>query len=189
MTGNRLIRAAFVLSVLAAAAACGDDGGGDDATGATCEEYCDQMAVNCAGTNAQWPTRDQCLAACGAFPPGTPGDQSGNSLECRVYHAGAALGDPDTHCVHAGPGGAGLCGSNCEGFCTIVVDACTGGNEAYASVNQCITECQGFDDSEPYDVSDTVGDTLACRIYHGIVATADPGTHCPHTLPVSDTCN
>ena len=51
-----------------------------------------------------------------------------------------------------------------------------------------MTACNGFDDAEPYDVSDTAGDSLACRLYHATVAYDDPVTHCPHTLPASDTC-
>jgi hypothetical protein len=180
-------RASFLLVLLVAA--CGGGSSGPDAAVSTCADYCAEIATNCTGTDTQYTSVDQCMAACTAFPQGDPGAQSGNSLECRVYHTGAALGDPDTHCVHAGPGGGGLCGSNCDGFCQLVMSACTGTNEAYSSIQDCLTSCQAFDDTEPYDVSDVSGDTLACRIYHASVATADPTTHCPHTKPVSTMCH
>lgn len=184
------LRASLLASLLLCTlAACGDDSsGGPDATTVSCDDYCDQIETNCSGALTQYTNRDGCLAICGSFTQGAAGTMSGNSLECRAYHAGAALGDPDTHCVHAGPGGAGVCGTNCEGFCTVVDGACTGANEAYASVAECMTACNGFTDDEPFDVSDVSGDTLACRLYHASVATSDPGTHCPHTQPTSATC-
>ena len=177
----------ILASVLAACG--GGDDGGPDAALASCADYCSSIQDNCTATNTQYTSPDQCMAACMAFDSGSAGDQSGNSLQCRAYHANAALGDPDTHCVHAGPGGAGACGNNCEGFCTIVMDACTGANEAYASMAECMTACDAFDDTESYDISDTSGDTLACRLYHAQVGTVDPTTHCPHVQPVSAVCN
>jgi hypothetical protein len=37
---------------------------------------------------------------------------SGNTLGCRIYHGGApAVMDAATHCPHAGPSGAGVCGN------------------------------------------------------------------------------
>ncbi len=173
---------------LAGLSACGGDDGEPDAAGATCEDYCTRLQSNCAGANAQYTSRDQCIASCASYPQGAPDDQSGNSLECRNYHAGAALGAPGTHCVHAGPGGAGQCGSNCEGFCQLVMATCTDALEVYGSVTACLTACGGFDDTEAFDVSDVAGDTLACRIYHATVATQDANTHCEHTAPVSATC-
>jgi hypothetical protein len=176
-------------SILCALAACGGGDDGPDAMPATCQAYCDDIVNNCTGDNTQYTSEAQCLAVCEAFEPGDVGAQSGNSLECRAYHAGAALGDADTHCSHAGPGGNGPCGSNCEGFCTLVLHACTGDDLAYASLDDCLDACEGFDDTEPYDSGDVGGDTLACRLYHATVATGDPVQHCEHTLPVSDTCN
>jgi hypothetical protein len=186
----KLARAWILVSMAAWLLACGgNDQGGPDAASATCAQYCTQIESNCEGVHTQYTSPDQCNAACEAFPQGDPGAQGGNSLECRVYHAGAALGDPDTHCVHAGPGGKGICGSNCEGFCTVVMSACTDANAAYPSLNECLTSCALFDDTEPYDISDVAGNTLACRLYHAQVASVDPVTHCPHTKPVSSMCH
>lgn len=170
--------------------ACGG-GGGDapDAAPTSCADYCAEIATNCDATHTQYTSPEVCMNVCSFFEQGDQGTMSGNNLECRAYHAGAALGDPDTHCTHAGPGGDDACGSNCEGFCTIVLNACTGANEAYASMAECMTACGNFDASEPFDSSDQSGDTLACRTYHASVATVDPGFHCPHTQPVSAVCN
>ena len=179
-------------------AACGDDGGDDDdddddtvdasadvdsgsdidgAAGLTCAAYCDAIQTNCTGDVAQYASADTCLAACAAFPAGTAADTSGNTLGCRTYHAGAASAGPDVHCVHAGPGGAGACGDNCEGFCAIALDACP---DVYADADACAADCANFTDDEPYDTSDTGGDTLACRLYHLSAATTTPDPHCGH---------
>lgn len=83
----------------------------------SCAAYCATIGANCAGADAQYGNNDTCLATCAAFPPGTLADVSGNTLGCRNYHAGAAAQDASTHCVHAGPGGDGICGGNCESFC------------------------------------------------------------------------
>lgn len=155
---------------------------------ADCERYCTTLEANCTGVEAQYSSHATCVAACAAFPQGTIGEMSGNSLECRAYHADAAAADATTHCVHAGPGGAGVCGGNCEGFCEIVLASCTGADEAYATLGDCTTACGAFTDTEKYDASDMTGDSLACRLYHATVATTDPATHCGHTEPVSATC-
>jgi hypothetical protein len=178
----------FAASLLLVACGGDDDDGTPDASLATCEDYCDRLQANCAGANAQYTSRDQCLESCASYPQGEAGATSGNSLECRNYHAGAALGAPGTHCVHAGPGGAGQCGANCDGFCQLVIATCTDALEVYGSVTECLDACGNFDATEPYDISDTGGDSLACRIYHATVATQDPETHCEHTGVVSATC-
>lgn len=187
-TVGRVCSLSLLVALAAGSAACGGDDAGPDAAVADCEAYCDRMQAHCSGDNTQYTSRSQCVASCAALPQGEPGATSGNSLECRSYHAGAALGDPATPCTHGGPGGDGVCGSNCEGFCQLVIATCTGANEVYASFNDCLVDCGGLDDSEPFDVSDTGGDTLACRTYHASVATQDPETHCPHTAVVSSTC-
>src|SRR5262245_30207367 len=71
-----------------------------------CATYCTAIQANCTTTNAQYPDPAHCMAACAAFDVGTTGQTSGNTLGCRIYHAGMpAMTDPATHCKHAGPGG------------------------------------------------------------------------------------
>jgi hypothetical protein len=158
-------------------------GGGSD-----CDTYCAMIAASCTGQNQQYASTATCLATCAALPPGMPADLTGNSVGCRTYHATAAKMDPDTHCVHAGPSGDGVCGDPCESFCTIVQAACTGGSAVYPTAKECMFECTMFPNSEPYDASDTAGDSLACRLYHATVASQDPVTHCPHVTEASATC-
>lgn len=150
-----------------------------------CQTYCDTIAANCTDANTQYASMEACMGACAAFDLGTAADTSGNTVGCRTYHAGAAAMDAAVHCVHAGPGGAGACGTNCEGFCAIAKAACTGANQQFADDAECATACAAFDDTEPYDATDAAGATLACHLYHLTVASSDAAsadTHCGHIV-------
>lgn len=165
----------------------------------TCDNYCTEIQANCTGANAQYPDPAHCMAACASFAPGTAADQTGNTLGCRIYHAGTpSMTAPDTHCVHAGPGGdktsvtapPGTCGDPCTSFCTLEIKACgltgdAGGNGQYASMAACMTACAAFPNAtHAYGVT-AKGDSLACRLYHATNA-AEAGNamvHCPHTGP------
>ncbi|HEY0136809.1 MAG TPA: hypothetical protein VGB85_22160 [Nannocystis sp.] len=181
--------------------ACGDgsndETAGSSSSGATsdtptgepialdCNTYCTTITSNCTAQNAQYASMAQCETSCGAFALGTDADQMGNTLGCRIYHAGAAAGAPETHCTHAGPGGNNQCGSNCEGFCALASFACPG---SFSDGEACMSACAGYPDSEPFDAADVGGDTLACRLYHLTVASEAPTVHCPHILPDSEPC-
>lgn len=83
-------------------------------TGPTCATYCTQITTNCSGTNAQYENMADCMAYCGeaGWTAGASTDTAGNTLGCRIYHGGGpAASDPVEHCPHAGPGGAGVCGT------------------------------------------------------------------------------
>lgn len=79
-----------------------------------CALYCEQLSTNCTGDNAQYLDEADCMSFCEAsgWPDGDAGAQGGNSIACRIYHGGApAAGDPASHCPHAGPTGATVCGT------------------------------------------------------------------------------
>jgi hypothetical protein len=201
--------ACTALLALSFVAACGDDDGGTnidapgggidapggdgdagiDAAGApSCTEYCDRMAANCTSANLMYASRGDCEATCGKLPPGTVGMMSTNTMGCRHYHAGAAATNANLHCRHAGPGGDGACGANCEGFCTLVLASCTGGNQQYGgSMATCMSACAQFSPTPDY-VANATGDNLACRLYHATAAAANPNLHCGHTAMTSSQC-
>ncbi len=154
-----------------------------------CTDYCDTIQAACTGGLSQYPSQAACLEACQALPPGTLADGSGNTVGCRLYHATVAGSAPNPHCYHAGPGGAGVCGSDCAGFCDIAQFSCTAGNSQYASEAACLSECAGFPASPPYSTAVVSGDSLACRMYHLMVATEFPAAHCSHIIESSTTCN
>src|SRR5262249_44955799 len=109
---------------------------------------------------------------------GAAADTSGDTLGCRIYHAGNAAMDPATHCVHAGPSGGGHCGTACEGFCSLVVAECP---TQYPTAGDCMTTCAGHPADPPVSTAVTTGNSRSCRIYHAVAAASDPTTHCPHT--------
>jgi hypothetical protein len=188
----------FILCALSVAvfAACSDDGGktpdAPPGNQLSCSAYCTTIAANCTAANAQYGGADAtatCMANCAKFPMGTAADMSGNTLGCRNYHAGAAMTNPGVHCTHAGPGGAGMCGDNCLGFCNLVQTACTGANPSpYADMGACMTACGGFATTPAYSAMTTSGNSFACRLYHATQAVSLPAPHCMHVGAVSPTC-
>jgi hypothetical protein len=152
-----------------------------------CATYCTKVMAACTGAvNAQYANAANCMDSCANFTVGTSADQQGNTLGCRINHADLAVGDPATHCVHAGPGGGGACGTPCLGFCSIVVAECPTQWNMGSCMNQ-TTGCPSFATTPPYKAPST-GNTLECRLYHATMAATGPATHCPHTLAVSTTC-
>ena len=175
-------------------AACGSDssnidakaGGGSDAKVfmdapaalATCSDYCTTITSACTGAaNSQYGSMVTCISSCSHFPVGTAGEQSGDSLQCRDYHAHAALVDPVTHCVHAGPSGGSVCGTPCQGFCDMAVAECP---TQYPNAGGCATTCAGMTAGSAFNSSIQSGNNVSCRVYHATAASTDPGTHCPH---------
>ena len=201
--GVRLRPATFRLVGLAAtswcalvAAGCGDDttsaAGGDlsivqDLAGGvapTCAAYCDKIQLNCiagdGGGSAQYPGTSDCINHCmtaAAWPAGRSGDTSGNSIGCRLYHAGAAAADPLLHCPHAGPTGGNVCGTWCENYCQLMAKNCTGSSSVYDAPT-CMTRCATIPTNG--HANDPAGDSVQCRIYHLGVAASDPATQCPN---------
>jgi hypothetical protein len=83
------------------------EAGGAEAGGAgaysVCEEYCTLDATKCPtlfGTD--YGTAEDCETACADMPVGDEGASTGDSVECRISHAGYADGTDDAqHCPHA----------------------------------------------------------------------------------------
>ena len=177
----------------------GGAGGGSGAP--TCSAYCTAIMSNCTGINQQYSQLNRCQNACKAFPVGASADTSGNTLGCRQYHAGAAASAPATHCVHAGPGGAGTCGADCDGYCQMTQLYCTTANQAlvYADLPACKAHCAMFGTTAKYSTSSDAGidelKQVACLLYHAQEGTTAPVDHClgdlakPPDGGISTTCN
>jgi hypothetical protein len=184
----------------AGAAGRGGAGGGDrgGAGGAPetdvpepplCERYCDTIAAACTGDNEQYASPMACRAVCALLEAGEPGDFSGNTVECRLARALLArgTGEPAFYCHSAGPGGAGVCGTDCEGFCTIMARQCT----QMGAFEECLPLCDAVpnltdeDESITYATSIMGGDSVQCRLYHVSAATLDARTHCSHAAGVA----
>jgi hypothetical protein len=75
--------------------------GGNGGCGSNCEGSCTLMLATCPGFFA---SSTECESACAAVPDMggfNVSQQSGNSMQCRLYHVSAAQLDPTTHCPHA----------------------------------------------------------------------------------------
>jgi hypothetical protein len=79
---------------------------GDNVCGTWCENYCYLALRNCTGANQLYADNNACMTACAGIPsdPTMPNAQSGNTLQCRIYHLNNAGGSQQlamTHCPHA----------------------------------------------------------------------------------------
>lgn len=157
---------------------------------ALCKEYCDTVMEACTGTNAAYTTRETCLGVCARLPEGDPLEPAErNDVVCRLRQAQLArgTGEPSTHCQPAGPGGDGVCGSNCEAYCSLMQQSCPA---EYAETDDCMAKCEGLRDDKSFDVvKHHEGDTLQCRLVHVSSATVTPASHCAHSrLYPTDWC-
>lgn len=171
----------------------GGDGGSPTETASPCERYCEAITDACTGESAQYTDLEACLLACPDFPEGSPGDREGNTLGCRLNYALKAPSEPITYCTWAGPGGDGACGSNCEGFCTLMAATCTADStrastDYFTSTEDCLDACAAVPQRGPYSATDqsTTGgaDIFECRLYHVTAAiyADDARVHCPHAM-------
>jgi hypothetical protein len=170
-----------------------DSGGGGPT--ADCTTYCTLLAKNCTGSNLEYIDDATCKAICTTFDPGKPGDNTGDSLTCRIFHAQAAALDPSFNCQQAGPLAGGGCADPCSAFCLRDDILCAGITPPpyEGGVPECKAACAKY----TYLSGDLLfpsGDTLNCRLYELELAydPANPNVieaHCPHTAAVSATCN
>lgn len=149
-----------------------------------CDRYCETIAAACTDENEQYASLAACQAVCARLEPGTPGNFTGNTVECRLARAelAGATGEPQNYCFSAGPGGAGMCGNDCEGFCAVMVETC----DLMGTFDECLPEClnvpnlSGPPDNLTYATSVQDGNSVQCRLFHVTAATLDPQFHCPH---------
>jgi hypothetical protein len=163
-----------------------DSSGTDDAsTGEpvdlSCENYCSIYLSSCADFS-EYANEADCLSNCMQWPVGTEADIEGDSLGCRLYHVTvASQTEPDMHCPHAGPAGAGICiaelAPDCDTYCADFMANCTGDLYTYEDNDDCLEQCGTW---YPGTAKDTAGHTVGCHTYHAGAAMAGPEEHCPH---------
>jgi hypothetical protein len=204
----RALRNLLAVALALTAAACGSNGassgdaGGDVASETlpagppTCADYCATIQAACEATRPQYSNDDDCLASCKAFPVGAADDTSGDTLGCRLGYARKAAASTDmaaAHCTHAGPGGDGVCGENCAGYCDIALMYCTDANQAklYDTRDACLTDCAKRLTDMKLDTGDVartdMGNQVACLLYHAQMGAVAPSGHCLGDL-AGDTC-
>lgn len=80
-----------------------------EAAAPSCADYCTTYLANCKDDLNLYNDEADCLDQCSHWYPGTEADVDGDTVGCRLYHAGVAQTDDALHCPHAGPGGADVC--------------------------------------------------------------------------------
>lgn len=162
-------------------------GGDDGAALQACEDYCGLITDHCQDEVAQYPGTELCESTCANVPQGAAGDELGNSVACRTFHAVLAAEGPEEHCPHAGPAGDGICGSDCESFCSLAASTC-GDLSPFAGSEDCVSQCEAFPNDVEYSAEVPDGDSYACRLRHLTLASLQPEIHCSHIATDSPVC-
>jgi hypothetical protein len=71
--------------------------------------------------------------------------------------------------------------NTCNHYCDVIMQNCQGANQEYLSRDICMAMCPVF---ELGAISDSLTDTLGCRIWHANAAGPAPQIHCPHAGPL-----
>lgn len=179
----------LLLAVVAFPAGCESIAGiKDHAFPVQCESYCTDVQ-KCPSTtglySSLYRTKATCLGICTQLPVGGAlEEQSSNTLVCRESQL--TMREPD--CASAAPGGGTTCGTDCEGYCSLLQSICPdffspdfppslGDPQAL-----CRDSCERALARVPYNVDDptiSVADTVQCRMWHLSTATVEAG-HCEH---------
>lgn len=199
--GNQAGTSAVGASAGTDASNAGAGGEGENPPKSTCDQYCDLVLANCTGKYEQYRNRTQCLEVCKRLPEGAPSDRLVNTVQCRIAQAALAESEAPHYCKSSGPLGEGRCGSNCEGYCSLMDATCTkdstdtsGELSYFENTAACLANCgsmaadpsgpSSYSSSATFDPNSLVGNNLFCRTYHvaaGIEQDA-PTEHCPHAM-------
>jgi hypothetical protein len=173
----------------------GGEGGNDSgSSGDACDQYCSEIQTACTGEAEQYRDEAQCLKICHFFPMGQDGGSDDNSVSCRLKYLTKtryALGAEVTaYCRQAGPSGDGKCGTDCEAFCSVMMQVCTpdmAGDNHFASQAECMSTCNGLPAPTVHystlDPAVSDGNSSLCRLFHvNSAAMADTEEHCEHAM-------
>lgn len=162
----------------------GDQDGGT----LSCETYCEVVLAACTDDLAVYASLDTCLETCKLLPLGTADDTNVNTIGCRLRLAQAAAktNEKEDYCPYAGPGGGGRCGTNCEGYCAVMLPVCP---ETFDSAEACAAACEHVPDQGVYSVLVPNVNTIQCRLYHLTSSTVDPVGHCSHAAGELKCCD
>ena len=161
---------------------------GGNVCGSWCDNYCHLSKSNCAGDLSLYKDDAACMTQCKtADDTGVPGAFAGPTLQCHIYHLGAAGSDAKLHCPHGTiPGKANHpCSEKpaCEAYCKAITANCTGEMAQYKDEATCISYCKDGGKIPLGTTEDKGGNTVGCRTYHAGAAKSDAKLHCPHAGP------
>lgn len=161
---------------------------------ADCTDYCRLVGSRCTGNQAVYeedPARPRgaCMASCALMAPGDElnGDR-GNTLRCRLETLRRADFEAPSLCAGMGPGGNGICGTDCEAYCDLRPAVCgqvQPDEPENSSRETCLRACQGLADESTFNPDEDLDeDTLQCRMIHLAEAAISPSLaeeHCWHS--------
>jgi len=129
-----------------------------------CQRYCETVMSNCTGEYAAYESTQACLEMCALLPAGDEAKPNyTNTVNCRLARAKEAEFAQDSNCASAGPGGNGVCGSNCEAYCSLSQSICPVQVSDF-SPERCVQTCPALKDGlATQTTTDQKGDTVACR--------------------------
>jgi hypothetical protein len=151
-----------------------------------CEDYCQVVMNACAAEDKVYDTEAQCLATCTALAPGSASDQQGDTVGCRKTHSyNALLIGVSPHCPHSGPGGAGVCGTDCPAYCRLFKAGCDAsfkasfgaGTDATSMCESACVALRGPDPVKNYSVATASAkgaNPIACRLLYATKALEHP---------------
>ena len=163
---------------------------GGDVCGSLCDNYCTVASLACVGSDAQYADDSACETACIGFATDGSADAlTGDSVQCRLNHLGAALtpgADVAAECLFGGPDGEGICGGtgpDCVPYCETVMANCSGEFAQYSSVGACLDYCQSASALPSGTKADTAVNTIGCRTAAAQKANDNPAVHCESAGP------
>ena len=95
----------------------------------------------------------------------------------------SATVDPALGVADGGGSDAGSDGAipqTCDFYCATIQQNCMGTDQEYTDTPTCLAMCAIFD---PGFATDTMQNSLGCRIYHSMAAAGEPDVHCRHAGP------
>lgn len=78
---------------------------GGNECGTWCDNYCHLAMTNCTGNEAIFADINECMTECAGIPAnGSPGDDFGDTIQCRITYLGVAQTEPPNSLVHCEDG-------------------------------------------------------------------------------------
>jgi hypothetical protein len=113
------------------------------------------------------------------------GDDTGTSEaggdDTGAGEAGGEAGPTDGGTDGPTDGGLdGAIGLDCPSYCALMKANCTGANAQYTADSECLNACAQVPVGM---VTDKMGNTLGCHLYHAELAATAPNPHCWHAGP------
>jgi hypothetical protein len=176
---------------------------------AECRQYCAAMDAQCGGLQYHPEKPGECESLCPFFEREAEGTPTGNdTFECRLARA-TSMSREGSDCRAAGRGGDGVCGDNCDAYCSLMQAICpTRFGQFTASESElddeagCRAECAVLVDRMEYDPRPMGADefdtddgqpTVQCRLWHLGSAALDAAQfgsldshHCGHAVGDGD---